>query len=125
MFSIPLRISPIVKTLRWISSEEASANQEATPGSQPRPLRSSEMTFVVDQVAQSSTSRPRSGLRSKSASSPTGGIASRSSLSDLLVLPGINYGPASKRDAGSGASPPKCESPPGGAYKEGCRGIDG
>src|SRR5206468_10566155 len=38
----------------------------------------------VEEEAQRSTSRPRSGSRSKSASSPPGGIASRCSLMDFL-----------------------------------------
>jgi hypothetical protein len=45
-FSIPFRISPIVRTLRWnVTSSPASA-QETTRGSDRVPFASSEMTFV-------------------------------------------------------------------------------
>src|SRR5262249_45358145 len=44
----------------------------------------------VEEKAQSSTSRPRSGMRAKSASSPTSGIARSSSFIDLPALAGSN-----------------------------------
>src|ERR1051326_4755530 len=44
----------------------------------------------IEQVAQSWTARPRSSGRSKSRSSPTSGIASKSSLSDCTGSPGLN-----------------------------------